>query len=418
MQTVSYSKPQLCSYGGDTSNAWFVYFEVTNPQTGECQRKQFRSGINYWPDAADRQKAGEALVKHWEKKLKAGWHPVWKVLVGVPESLATMTFAKALQFSLSKYKASKGTKRAYTTAVTYVIKAATALQIAGLPAAQIRRQHIMLILDYCTTKLGWSNAAHNKNLGYLHAVLEKLITWEVIEFNPSQKIELLPVAETQKFIPYTQEEKEAIQEHLFIHHYAFYVYLMVIYHTGIRPKEVLALRIQDVDLAKKRITIVPDLDEENSKTKKIRLIPLNDHLLPFLRELQLHSFDKSFFVFGSPYGPNGNRGLGSEPGHVTGASRPDYFRPSTTRIKRDTATKLWKKIVWKGLGIEKYQYAMKHTGGDDKILAGMDMDALKELYGHSSKFMTEKYASKIKELRAKHIVEHSPAFISPKVSKE
>jgi hypothetical protein len=29
-------------------------------------------------------------------------------------------------------------------------------------------------------------------------------------------------------------------------------------------------------------------------------------------------------------------------------------------------------------------YAMKHHGADKKILAGMNMDGLRELYGHSS----------------------------------
>jgi hypothetical protein len=39
---------------------------------------------------------------------------------------------------------------------------------------------------------------------------------------------------------------------------------------------------------------------------------------------------------------------------------------------------------------------MKHHGADKKILAGMNMDSLRELYGYSSKLKTEKYA-KIKE---------------------
>jgi len=46
----------------------------------------------------------------------------------------------------------------------------------------------------------------------------------------------------------------------------------------------------------------------------------------------------------------------------------------------------------KKLGIEKHQYALKHTGADDKILAGVPLEALRDLYGHSSKLMTEKYA--------------------------
>lgn len=89
---------------------------------------------------------------------------------------------------------------------------------------------------------------------------------------------------------------------------------------------------------------------------------------------------------------------------------PDYFKPSTTQIKRDTVTKLWKKIVKDKLGIDKYQYALKHSGANDKIMAGIEIDALQELYGHSSKLMTVKYATKVKELYKKQIIDLSPSF--------
>lgn len=414
-KTVTYTEPQLYNYGGDTSRPWFIGFDITHLATGKVARPQFRGGINYYHDITARTKAGNELIKVWKAKLKDGWSPRnFNTITDDITGLAGITFSKALDFSLGKYKASKATIGAYTTCCSYVKKAAKSLHLADLPAIEIKRQHIKLMLEYCTSKLGWSNSSHNKNLGFLHAILGNLIEWEILEYNPSDKIKGLPVVETQKFVPLTADEKKALQEHLFVNHYPFYVYLMVIYHTGMRPKEVLALRILDIDLAAQLITILPDLEEENSKTKSIRKIPINKHLAPFLRELHLEDYLPTHYIFGSPLGPSGNRGKGSAANGSKGASRQDYFLPSPTRIKRDTATKLWKKIVWEKLKIEKYQYALKHTGGDDKILAGMDLDALKELYGHSSKYMTEKYTSKIKEIRRKQIMEHSPDFLPVK----
>lgn len=90
--------------------------------------------------------------------------------------------------------------------------------------------------------------------------------------------------------------------------------------------------------------------------------------------------------------------------------RDDYFQPSPNHIKRDTVTKLWKKIIINKLGIDKHKYALKHTGANDKILAGIDLDALRELYGHSSKLMTEKYARRVKEVYRAQIIEKSPSF--------
>jgi hypothetical protein len=112
-------------------------------------------------------------------------------------------------------------------------------------------------------------------------------------------------------------------------------------------------------------------------------------------------------VFGSCYAKGCLRKGRSK---YQGVMHPDYFKPSYTRIKRDTITRFWKKIVKGILGINKYQYAMKHTGGDDKILAGVSLDALRKMYGHHSKQMTEEYVEALKALHREEIIERSPAF--------
>jgi hypothetical protein len=53
--------------------------------------------------------------------------------------------------------------------------------------------------------------------------------------------------------------------------------------------------------------------------------------------------------------------------------RDDFLLPSPVEVKRDTVTKLWKKLVIDELGINKYLYTSKHTGTDDKIHAGLSL---------------------------------------------
>ncbi|HLA51975.1 MAG TPA: site-specific integrase, partial [Flavitalea sp.] len=264
------------------------------------------------------------------------------------------------------------------------------------------------LLDHCRQTYKWSNKAFNKHMGYFRAVLARLEQYEVITGNPASRIKELPVTETRKFLPYTDEEKKRIREHLFIHNYGFFVYLMMIYHTGMRPNEVLALRVSDINMATKVITLNPDADRDNSKTKGIRLIPLVDSLFLLLREWLEHDHQPGCYIFGSPFSPGRGNAGSSTKGH--GAFHEKYFRPSMTRIKRDTVTKLWKKVVIDTLQIKKHLYAAKHTGGDDKIMAGIDLEALKEMYGHTSKFMTMKYITKLKEIHHKQIIALSPDF--------
>ncbi len=74
-KTITYTDPQLYDYGGDISRSWFIGFEISNSLTGVTIRKQFREGINYYHDSAERTRAGNELVKTWKDKLKAGWNP-------------------------------------------------------------------------------------------------------------------------------------------------------------------------------------------------------------------------------------------------------------------------------------------------------------------------------------------------------
>lgn len=402
---MRYSDPKLCTYKLDITKPWFVDFTCID-DNGNKIYKQFRGGINYFHSKEERLRAGNALILYWKRRLREGWSP-WEEN-HTPDT-QNMQLNEAIDFALSQCFVAKKTKQGYRSTCGFFKEAASCLGYSRLPISSLKRTHIKILLQYIKEKRGWSNTAYNRNLASFKSVLSRLIDWEILEFNPAEKIKTLPVAETNKYVTYTQQEKKMIREYLYLHHYRFFVYFQVIYHTGIRPKEILALKIKDIDFSKQLISIFPDIEQGNSKTKSIRLVPVNNQLLPYLRELKLQEYSIDCFIFGSPY-ETGKGNKGSAAGKLTGAMHPDYFKPSHVQIKRDTVTKFWKKIVKDKLGIDKYLYAGKHTGADDKILAGIPIDALKELYGHSSQHMTEKYARKVKEVNRRIIIDKSPEF--------
>jgi len=96
---------------------------------------------------------------------------------------------------------------------------------------------------------------------------------------------------------------------------------------------------------KKREVVLP---AEITKTKKERVIYLNDELWEILLPYINAGHPMSFYLFGSgrPSG-KGNIGLHSD------------FVPGPTQMKRDTTTKRWEKIVKNGLGINANLYSMK-----------------------------------------------------------
>lgn len=405
--TIEYTEPKLSTYGDNLVKQWFIYFTVVNPETNEKKRFQFRGDINMFSSKKERYKEASAFIAEWKLKLASGWSPFKQSI----RSINRMNLPEALDFALAKMKVSKSTRATYRTANKFVKQSAEHLGYAHLPVSSVTRQHLRLIFEDIQIRLKMWNVGktHNKNLGAIKKAFTTLLEWEIINTSPAAGLKDMPEVETNKFIPFTEAEKKKIREYLYLNHYRYFTLLMVIYATGIRPKEVLALKIKDIDLEVGSISIYPNFEAENSKTKNIRIVPINNHLMPFFREMNLHNYEPSCFLFGSPYpAGKGNRGGNCLEGK--GALHMDYFKPSHTQIKRDTITKLWNKLVIQKLGIKKHQYAMKHTGANEKILAGIDLDALRELYGHSSKLMTEKYARVVKEVYRKQIMEKSPEF--------
>lgn len=422
--TINYTQPKICPNNptpGDISKPWYVYFRWTDPSTQKRSLIKERKSINSFTNFKERLFEATALREAIEDQLKKGWNPITgEIEICDPDplqevnELSSMPFDQAITFALSKCEVSPRTRSNYTNSAKRIITQLGSVRIAGqkkifdfrnIPVNELRKKHIKLLLDHCKKTFNWSNKAFNKHMEYFKATMGRLAEDEIIQGNPALGIRYLPETESNKFQPYTEEEKKTIAEYFFLNHYSFFVFWMMIYHPGMRPNEVLALQMSDIDLANKMITIVPDEKRDNSKTKRIRYIPIMDALFPLLREHLAGEYPANWYVFGSAYNKKNFTNV------TRGVKNPDYFKPSPIRVKRDTATKYWNTIVIDELKINKYLYAAKRTGANDKISAGIPISTLRALYGHASDMMTEHYATRIVEMRAEQIRKLSPEFI-------
>src|SRR5690606_30217610 len=274
----------------------------------------------------------------------------------------------------------------YRSCLGFINKSIKDLAIEHLYINEISRYHIKLIMENAQETNSWSNKAYNKYLGYFKSILSELIEWDLIQFNPAHGIRSKKVSESFANIPPTDIEQNKIKEYLTKIDYNFFRYIATIYHTGIRPGEILNIKVANV-LLDKNIIYIP---AESTKTLKDRIVPINLHLKRLFLEMEIEHHPAEFYLFGA-----------FEYNHKHRSKKGLDFIPAPNKIKTDTATKRWKKLIKDDLGIQKNMYSEKHKGADDKILAGIDLDSLRELYGHRSKLMTEKYAKAVKEIYRK-----------------
>ena len=382
-----YSTPKLVKYD-DLSKPWFVYFRYNKVLF------RFKYGINYITDLKKREKEANLLRDALHQKLKEGWDPT---LPEVIQEQTNLSFSEALDFAMEKKSPNLGSKTisGYNGTVRFMKAAIEKLDFGNLPITDVKRIHIKLLVEKVKEQRKWSNNAYNKHLNHLKAILSELIQWDLIESNPAHNIKNLPVSESDANQPASVDDIEKIKKELESKHFDFWVFCLTIFHTGIRPEEITKMTLEMVDLRNNEII----LPAEITKTKRKRIVPINQHLKSYYKKMEFEKLPKEYYLFGS-FREAGKGNIG----------KYKDFIPGPTKINRDTATKRWEKIVKKGLGIDMNLYAMKHLGADRKILAGLEIDSLRELYGHTSKLMTEKYARVIKEVHRKNILENSPAL--------
>ncbi|QGK72859.1 tyrosine-type recombinase/integrase [Flavobacterium sp. SLB02] len=382
-----YTIPKIVKYD-DLSKAWFVYFRY------DKKLFRYKFGINYINSYKKRLVEAESIRDALHQKLKESWNP------NIPDLINTynnMLFSEALDFSIEKKTPNLGSKTlcSYKSTSKFIKEALKATNMDNLLIAETKRIHIKLIIEKTKEQRKWSNKSFNKNLGYLKAILSELMQWDIIENNPAHGIKSLKVGEITAFTPATDDEIKLIKQKILSEFPSFYIYIISIFHTGIRPEELLHIQLKMIDLKKSQIILPPGI----TKTDIERIVPLNPFLKAYLEEMNLSQHNQDFFIFGSKR-EHTNRGLKKELD----------FIPGPRRLNRDCASKLWRKLIIDGLKINVNMYSLKHLGANKKILAGVELDALRELYGHTSKMMTLRYAKVVKEVNRNQIMEKSPDF--------
>ncbi len=353
-----------------------------------------RGGLNYieYKSAKEKKTAFEDLSREVYRLLKEGWNPFEK---DMEFQRANYTLIEALDFALEKKKPNvkPRTYDSYFSAVKLFKTACEKTGLEYMPITDLKRLHVKKIMAKCSELRNWSSKSYNKNIGYIKSIFSEMLEWDILETNPAHGIRKLKEMQTDANTTATDSENKKIMKELSLKMPGLLNFVRFIFHTGIRPDELYDVTIGMIDVETLTINIPPEI----TKTLRSRLLPINPYLFNMLLDMEIDKYPSHYYLFGS-IREHKNIGISPE----------TDFIPGGNRLNRSSGGTQWKKIVKDGLGINVNMYSYKHLGADKKILAGIDLDALRELYGHTSKMMTMKYARKVKEVYRKQIVEQSP----------
>jgi integrase len=183
--------------------------------------------------------------------------------------------------------------------------------------------------------------------------------------NPVQKIKFFSERDTLKERILTPDEEERLLGECSDH---LKIIIKVALNTGMRLGEILNLRWSQVDLGERRIRV------EKTKSGKFRFININTPLLEVLGELKTRNGHNPFVFFDQ------------RTGHAFKRIDKAF---KTARRRADISDLRF--------------YDLRHTFASRLIHAGVDIEIVKSLLGHSSITLTQRYIHSNDEMKKKAV---------------
>lgn len=379
-----YTQPKL----SQAQRGWFIHFRYNGKQY------RFSEGLNKIKDLKQRAYEYEKLHIVILSRLKKGWNPSINIIL---EQQSNYNLIEGIDLALEKKKSlvSKDTFQEYRGTLKKIKTCILELKIDQLNITELEKIHVRAILNKASDKYNLTPNNYNKYITHFKAVLSVLFNEDIIITNPVIGLKKRKHIKTESHIPASALNIETIKTELKENHYNFYIFCETIFHTGIRPEELLKVRLSMLDLELLEINLTNDI----TKNGMARTVPINSYLLAFFTAMDFKDLPKDYFLFGSTKEKFKHK-----------SNRVNEYLPAPFKIRRANASELWREVVKDKLNINMTLYALKKHGANAKILAGVSIGSLKDLFGHSSELTTAIYITKLKEINRKEILEKSPKF--------
>lgn len=354
-----------------TATETYVAYYAKNPSTGKLERVRVR--LNYIRCKRERQKYGLVLVVELNKKLYAGWNPFVEKQ-GVSKVVSVVDGAKLYQKSFQK-GLRPDSLRSYESFTKRFVDYAIRQGISGKPVFLFSKQDAqkyMLEIE----ESGVSPKTYNNYQHFQGQLFNFLVDKGLTKENPFAEIKTkridqkrrttIPAEDRKRIFSYLDDSK--MPEYKLI--------CLLTYQCLIRPKEILQLRIQNIDLKNGLINIPSEVAKNHCE----RTVAMPSNIREAM-ERQTKGFAEALFVF----------------------SR--HYRPGKKMLTTRETGKTWSKLR-EDLGLpECYQfYSLKDTGITEMLEAGVPAKLVQELADHHSLDMTQKYVQKS---RAEEILKYS-----------
>lgn len=330
--------------GASVKKDWFIFYRFYDPTIVDSKGKIkpklcLVKGMNKYKTLPLRREATkEALSVELHLLTGVGLNPITKQRMDDKSQQdhcdinPSTPLIKALNLAKDRLDINHMTRKGIACILTGVEKAATELRFNALPVGEVSRKQIKRILERCgQNSKKWSATRFNLYRSYLLMLYKELVEQDAVTGNPIRDISKKTVTKKIRPVP-TDDERKKIKDHLSEKHPAFYNFIQLFFHSGVRITELLSLKPGNVDLKNQRYRCIIKKGRsarEVDRTIKSIAVPL--------WEWFLDGCPNDHFIFGP------------------------YFKPALKPMYCEVPSRYWKKYVKKELGVTADFYSLKHA---------------------------------------------------------
>lgn len=337
----------------------YVSYYVMNPLSDKLERKRVR--CNHIGKRTEQIKFARLLCQEINRKLYAGWNPY--------RSASKKSESTTIQEAVESYIAEKekelrpDSMRSYYSFSKSLLKYAKKQGITLLMA--FNEWHAENLMAAIGMRKNVAARTYNNYLIFYKTIFNCFVKRKLLKENPFDGISTKRKDEKRR-TTIDPSTRKKIAEYFIESGQTPYLYIMQLcFKCFIRPKEILMLRIRNIDY-KEGVIEIPS---EISKNHKSDVIGVPAEIMEYFEKIK--GKNPNHYIFSTGYLP-GSKLLNS----------------------RDTA-KTWSIMRKKlGLPMEFQFYSLKDSGITEMLESGVPAKFVKDLARHSSLEITEKYVHK------------------------
>lgn len=338
----------------------YVCYYVLDPTSDQLKRMRIR--CNRIKNPRERTKYATLLCAEINRKLYNGWNP----LIGgnsAPTKRISIVEA-ATEYVRQKSKdLRKDTVRSYRSKLSFFTRWCEKAGISDWLCGRFTSSHAADILDEYGAA-GRSAYAFNSMLQFLKSLFRSLVADGLAAHNPFAAFKGKK-RDAKRRVTIPRQDRKRILNYFHKRGMSGYVAMIrLCFKYLVRPKEILMLRIRDINFDTDLLRIPPEVSKNHTE----RIIALGHDVMKYFQELQGTDCHPEDYIFSTDFKPG-------ERLYTTKNTFSTWQKMRTSLSMPDTY----------------HFYSLKDTGITEMLESGMPSKFVKDLAGHRSLSMTERY---------------------------